>query len=245
MEYKPSFVDQLDVDYISHHGIKGMHWGVRRFEDENGHLTPAGKKRYAVYGNSSGFKTFGDRDLKRANKYGGTVNRDSVRWKAYNSAKSNKQIKAAEDECRKTTRECYAAFANAYNKQASKMGVNDRADPKTFNYYKDVFNLDSDVEEAVWDSGDDLFLKLEAKHKKSIDSLERLHKEHAKKFIQAYDDAVLADISNDGSKKATDRILKKYGARATGRISTFDVTDGFEDGDDPNYGCSSYELFDL
>lgn len=31
-----------------HHGIKGMHWGVRRFEDANGHLTPAGKRRYAV-----------------------------------------------------------------------------------------------------------------------------------------------------------------------------------------------------
>lgn len=48
MEYKPSFADQLDIDYICHHGIKGMHWGVRRFEDENGHLTPAGKKRYSL-----------------------------------------------------------------------------------------------------------------------------------------------------------------------------------------------------
>ena len=34
--------------YLMHHGIKGMHWGIRRFEDENGHLTPAGKRRYAV-----------------------------------------------------------------------------------------------------------------------------------------------------------------------------------------------------
>ena len=34
--------------FLMHHGIKGMHWGVRRFEDANGHLTPAGKRRYAV-----------------------------------------------------------------------------------------------------------------------------------------------------------------------------------------------------
>lgn len=34
--------------YLMHHGIKGMHWGVRRFEDDNGHLTPEGKRRYAV-----------------------------------------------------------------------------------------------------------------------------------------------------------------------------------------------------
>lgn len=46
MEYKPSFVNQLDVDYIAHHGIKGQKWGVRRFQNPDGTLTPRGKKRY-------------------------------------------------------------------------------------------------------------------------------------------------------------------------------------------------------
>lgn len=32
---------------LAHHGIKGQKWGVRRFQDEDGHLTPAGKKRYS------------------------------------------------------------------------------------------------------------------------------------------------------------------------------------------------------
>lgn len=34
-------------DRLAHHGIKGMKWGVRRFQKKDGSLTPAGKKRYS------------------------------------------------------------------------------------------------------------------------------------------------------------------------------------------------------
>ena len=34
-------------DYIQHHGILGMKWGVRRYQNADGTLTAAGKKRYA------------------------------------------------------------------------------------------------------------------------------------------------------------------------------------------------------
>ena len=32
--------------YLTHHGIKGQRWGVRRYQNANGTLTDAGKKRY-------------------------------------------------------------------------------------------------------------------------------------------------------------------------------------------------------
>lgn len=31
---------------LQHHGVKGMRWGVRRYQNKDGSLTPAGKKRY-------------------------------------------------------------------------------------------------------------------------------------------------------------------------------------------------------
>ena len=33
---------------LAHFGIKGMHWGVRRFQQPDGTLTSAGKKRYSA-----------------------------------------------------------------------------------------------------------------------------------------------------------------------------------------------------
>lgn len=49
-------------DEIYHHGIKGQKWYIRRFQNEDGSLTPAGRERY--YGNRGNLQ----RDLNRLSK---------------------------------------------------------------------------------------------------------------------------------------------------------------------------------
>lgn len=36
------------TDELYHHGIKGQKWGIRRFQNEDGSLTPAGRDRYGI-----------------------------------------------------------------------------------------------------------------------------------------------------------------------------------------------------
>lgn len=40
--------DEMSDYAIAHHGIKGQKWGIRRFQNEDGSLTPAGRRRYNI-----------------------------------------------------------------------------------------------------------------------------------------------------------------------------------------------------
>jgi hypothetical protein len=39
-------VRRLREDELYHHGVKGQRWGIRRYQNPDGSLTPAGKQRY-------------------------------------------------------------------------------------------------------------------------------------------------------------------------------------------------------
>lgn len=49
----------MDNKSLSHAGVKGMRWGVRRYQNKDGSLTDAGKKRYYREADAAGYKQEG------------------------------------------------------------------------------------------------------------------------------------------------------------------------------------------
>ena len=40
--------NNMNKTYLAHYGIKGQRWGIRRFQNEDGSLTAAGRRKYNV-----------------------------------------------------------------------------------------------------------------------------------------------------------------------------------------------------
>jgi outer membrane lipoprotein SlyB len=60
-------------DYLAHHGILGMHWGIRRYQNKDGSLTTEGKKRYGNVENLEKWKDTVDSGRKAGMRGGSTL----------------------------------------------------------------------------------------------------------------------------------------------------------------------------
>lgn len=87
----------MEDTYLIHHGIKGQRWGVRRFQNEDGTLTNAGKKRYST-GEAGQYESRKTQKLKKAID---AENRDIASFEKYKesgiSTKAGKQVLTSDD----------------------------------------------------------------------------------------------------------------------------------------------------
>lgn len=94
----------MNTQALEHHGIFGMKWGIRRYQNEDGSLTPAGQKRRE------------ERDQKWVKK-----NYDKIYGKAYKSfSKELKRNRVAELNP-KNARKIPKSYINAYNKEMARI----------------------------------------------------------------------------------------------------------------------------
>lgn len=61
-------MDFLQFKELRHHGIKGQKWGVRRYQNEDGTLTDAGRTRYNASGEKLDLAQVTDAELNRINQ---------------------------------------------------------------------------------------------------------------------------------------------------------------------------------
>lgn len=152
-------------DELYHHGIKGMRWGVRRFQNEDGTLTAQGRQRYKDYRSDQSTRRSLTRhvaaDKKNLKARGEAMNEVT---KNYNDAQEQMRKASSKVFISRKKRQELVDEANANLTKAGEELEKRRAD---LNRAERIYNKDA---EALFKHVDDMTKKYGSENVKSLDT---------------------------------------------------------------------------
>ena len=110
-------------NYLSHHGIKGQKWGVRRYQNADGSLTDAGRKR--LYKDTKKIAEY-ERvlDTKRNLKLRGKMARTVMSGPAAKDKNFQKAVRLYEKALKSNTQEEFLKYTEKSDKYTMKVAQN-------------------------------------------------------------------------------------------------------------------------
>ena len=200
------------TDELYHHGILGQKCGVRRFQNPDGTLTPAGKKRY--YGISESTDTGGSGGTSRAHyKVGGS--RGINKNEAY--------IPLSDEDKEAAVSKIYMPALDV----SSKVGLNN-----SMNNLKIAQEIVSDRSDKTWNQYDKLKKETDSlepnskKALKNIDKMKRLKKKYYEDKLSSIAYLSMMDIVKDEAiSRGYDVVTKMFKNAKNDRDFFFDVVE--------------------
>ena len=187
----------VNIDDLYHSGVKGMRWGVRRYQNPDGSLTPAGKKRYTNADgslNKKGVKKFGDsvKSEKSAGSKSGSSSGSKSSSKRDVSDMSDSELQSKVNRLRNE---------DAYRDLSKKLGYDS---PKT--------ELDAKIEMMEKQKK---YLELE----RDIKNLTPKKVSKGKQLVDTIMKKVIEPAATEAGKKLLSQYLTEAGANVLGKTA--------------------------
>ncbi len=139
-----------DTDELYHHGVKGMKWGVRRYQNKDGSITEAGKKRYARDAREKDFNKYDESSgkyYKQSKKNGRSdLEFDAARYAKEDTERSKRLVDSSKNLSNELKR---TVDTSNRNRKVPKMDLSNMTDQEMRNQinreilerqYNDMFN---------------------------------------------------------------------------------------------------------